>query len=297
MPNGPLVLSYNFNAISPCFGDLDGDGLPDLVRGGSGASVWARMIPGTDPPEFEDKGYLSVGGEPIYHEFKPGDDTSFPFLYDWTKHGLLDLILGDGYGYVWYYKNVGTKQEPNFAAGEKLRLTNGQPLIVGSEPVDGNNFESHSGNRAVPAPGDYVGNGRTDLVISDADGEVFYFRNAGDGRFEPGVKIAAGADSRAFVYPVDWNQDGKLDVVVAWSGGPKLEVLLNQGVGADGIPTFKAQEITTCPAELPTPRPIAIDWDHDGQPDLLLASSYAHLHYAAHHFVEHGYVEAQLATK
>jgi hypothetical protein len=39
---------------------------------------------------------------------------------------------------------------------------------------------------------------------------------------------------------------------------------------------------------------MAIDWDHDGQTDILFASSYALLHFAAHHFLEHGYVEASL---
>ena len=296
MPYGPLLVSYAFNAIAPCLGDLDGDGLPDLVRGGAGSSTWARMIPGTNPPRFEDQGYLCTGDTPIYHEFKPGDDTSFPFLYDWTNHGLLDLILGDGYGYVWYYKNVGTKHSPNFAPGEKLQLVDGRPLIVGTQPTDTiDSFEAHSGNRAVPAPGDYVGDGKTHLIVSDADGDVFFFRNAGDGRFEPGVKIAHGPN-RAFVYPVDWNHSGKLDVVVAWGGGPKIELLLNQGVGPDGLPIFKPQEVTTNPPELPTPRPMAIDWNHDGQTDLLFASSYALLHFAAHHFVEHGYVEAALSS-
>jgi hypothetical protein len=295
MPYGPLLLSYAFNAISPCFGDLSGDGLPDLVRGGAGASVWAKMIPGTNPPEFQDQGYLSTSGVRIYHEFKPGDDTSFPYLYDWNKRGLLDLVLGDGYGYVWFYKNIGTSHSPNFATGVKLQLTNGQPLLVGSEPTDViNTFESHSGNRAVPAPGDYIGDGKTHLVVSDADGDVFFFRNAGDDRFEPGVKIAHG-NNRAFVCPIDWNHDGKLDVVVAWSGGPKVELLLNQGLGSDGNPVFKPEELTTVPPELPTPRPIGIDWDHDGQTDILFASSYALLHFAAHHFLEHGYVEAQLS--
>lgn len=296
MPYGPLLVSYNFNAISPCIADLNGDGLPDLVRGGSGSSQWASMVPGTTPPEFKDEGVLSVGGKPIYHEYKPGDDTSFPFLYDWTKHGLLDLILGDGYGYVWYYKNVGTKTSPNFAPGEKLLLTDGQPLMVGTQAAATNTFEAHSGNRAVPAPGDYVGDGKTHLIVSDADGDVFFFRNAGDGRFEPGVKIAQ-SPSRAAVWPVDWNRDGKLDVILVHAGGPKIEILLNQGVGPGGVPIFKSQPVTTNPPELPYPRPMAMDWYHDGQTDLLLASSYALLHVGAHHFVEHGYVEAQVAAR
>ena len=152
-------------------------------------------------------------------------------------------------------------------------------------------LKAHSGNRSVPAPADY-GNGRTDLICSNANGDVYFYRNAGDGHFRPGVKIASG-DNRAFVWPIDWNGDGKMDVVVTWGSGPKAQILLNQGIAPDGVPKFVAQEIKTMPW-IPYPRPIAIDWNHDGQIDLLFASSYSLLHFAEHHFVEHGYVEARI---
>ena len=192
---------------------------------------------------------------------------------------------------MWYYKNIGSKTSPAFARGEKLLTTDGQPLCVG-EPTSGqiNSFESHSGNRAVPAPADY-GNGRTDLVCSNANGDVFYYRNNGDGRFEPGVPIAHG-DNRAFVWPVDWNGDGKMDLVITWSSGPKTKIFLNRGIGPDAVPQFDQEEIKM--PWIPTPRPIAVDWNRDGQIDLIFASSYAVLHFAEHHFVEHGYVEAKL---
>jgi len=291
MAHAPFLACYNYNAIAPCLGDLNGDGLPDLVRGGAGNVPWAAMTTFGNAPTFQDRGLLTSEGKPIYHEFVPGDDTSFPFLYDWTTHGLLDLILGDGDGYVWYYKNIGSKTSPAFARGEKLLTTDGQPLCVG-EPTSGqiNSFESHSGNRAVPAPADY-GNGRTDLVCSNANGDVFYYRNNGDGRFEPGVPIAHG-DNRAFVWPVDWNGDGKMDLVITWSSGPKTKIFLNRGIGPDAVPQFDQEEIKM--PWIPTPRPIAVDWNRDGQIDLIFASSYAVLHFAEHHFVEHGYVEAKL---
>ena len=292
MAHGPLLLCYNFNAIAPCLGDLNGDGMPDLIRGGSGSAPWASMTSFGNAPTFEDRGLLTAGGKPIYHEFVPGDDTSFPFLYDWTNHGLLDLIMGDGDGYVWYYKNIGSKTKPEFADGVKLQLTDGTPMCLGEPTSESiNSFEAHSGNRAVPAPADY-GNGKTDLVCSNANGDVYFYRNAGDGRFQPGVKLASG-DNRAFVWPVDWDGDGKMDVVVAWGAGPKIQILMNQGIGPDGIPKFVAKEIKTMPW-IPLPRPMAIDWNHDGQVDLLFASSYSLLHFAEHHFVEHGYVEARI---
>jgi len=43
MDHGPCLLCYNFNAIAACLGDLDGDGLPDPIRGDSGNVPWAKM--------------------------------------------------------------------------------------------------------------------------------------------------------------------------------------------------------------------------------------------------------------
>src|SRR5579872_5039419 len=56
MAHGPLLLCYNFNAIAPCLGDLDGDGMPDLIRGGSGSAPWASMTSFGNAPTFEDRG-------------------------------------------------------------------------------------------------------------------------------------------------------------------------------------------------------------------------------------------------
>ena len=72
MAHGPFLLCYNFNAIAPCIGDLNGDGLPDLIRGGSGNAPWATMTSFGNMPTFKDQGLLSAGGKTIYHEFVPG---------------------------------------------------------------------------------------------------------------------------------------------------------------------------------------------------------------------------------
>jgi hypothetical protein len=248
MANGPLILCPRFNAIAPCFGDLDGDGMPDLISGGSGDVPWSHMVRFDNAPTFEVRGYLAAGGKKIYHEYVHGDDTTFPFAIDFDGDGLIDILMGDGDGFVTFYRNEGSKTDAKFAAGVKLKTTDGKPMCVGDPtPEHASDFESHSGNRSVPAPADYDG-------------------------------------------------DGKSDVILGWSGGPR-GIYLNRGMGGDdGAPKFEVVKIKDMPW-LPSPRPIAMDWDRDGDTDVLWASSYSLLHFASRDFMEHGYVKARLRAK
>jgi hypothetical protein len=293
MPAGPFLTNYNMNAVAPCFGDLNGDGMPDLLRGGSGDVPVALMTAFDNVPTFKDAGLLQAEGKPIYHPFVHGDDTSFPFLYDWDGDGDLDLLLGDGDGFVWFYRNDGDAKHWKFSAGSKMKMADGQDLCVGQPTSkEAKDFTQHSGNRAVPAPADYDGDGRTDLICSNADGKVFFYRNAGQDRFAPGVEIASGTN-RCFTYPVDWDGDGKPDVILSWATGPSI--YLNRGMGANGAPKFDVVPVKRMPW-IPLPRPIAIDWDRDGDTDLLLASSYGLLHFASRNFIENGYAVARIVS-
>lgn len=292
MANGPFLTNYNLNAVAPCFGDLNGDGLPDLLRGGSGDIPVALMTSFGNTPEFTDAGVLEAGGKPIYVPFVHGDDTSFPFLFDWDEDGDLDLLQGDGDGFVWYYRNEGDRKQWRLAAGRKFQTADGKDLCVGPlTPAEARDFEQHSGNRSVPAPADYDGDGRPDLICSNAEGKVFFYRNVGQDRFAPGVELATG-NNRCFAYPVDWDADGRPDVLLSWSGGSPA-FYLNRGEGPGGAPRFEVVPVSNMPW-IPHPRPMALDWDRDGDTDLLLASSYALLHFASRDFIEHGYKEAKL---
>lgn len=46
---------------------------------------------------------------------------------------------------------------------------------------------------------------------------------------------------------------------------------------------------------IPHPRPLAIDWNRDGDIDLLWCSSYSLLHFAERDFIDRGYVGATLS--
>lgn len=293
MSAGPLLVNYAVNAVAPCLGDLNGDGLPDLLRGGSGNIPLALMTSKGHAPRFKDVGPLEVDGKPIYKPFIHGDDTSFPFLFDWDADGDLDLLLGDGEGYVWLFRNQGDRRQWRFVEGVKLKLESGEDLIAGPPtPPDAKDFEQHSGNRNVPAPGDYDGDGMVDLICSNAEGRVYFYKGAKGDRFAPGVEIASGTN-RCFTYPVDWDDDGKLDVVLAWGGNPQ-SIYLNRGADpAKAAPRFEVLPIRNMPW-IPYPRPMAVDWDGDGDVDLLYASSYSLVHFVSRDFLEHGYLKAQV---
>ena len=100
--------SYGFKGIAPAFGDIDNDGINDLIIGHSdGTLSYLKNIASTDTaqPNFvmnevaltdEDGTVINVGGH------------AAPFIYDMDLDGKKDLIIGNIYGTIVYYQNVST---------------------------------------------------------------------------------------------------------------------------------------------------------------------------------------------
>ncbi|WP_429884309.1 FG-GAP-like repeat-containing protein [Geoalkalibacter halelectricus] len=141
---------------TPFLVDLDGDGRLDLLMGDqAGRILLLRGIDSArDLPAF-------APGQPLDLPLIPG---AAPFVVDWNNNDLPDLLVGGADGSVVLFVNQGLEGA--------LRFDQGTYLVAATGPVD-------VGGMAVPFVADLNGNGKKDLLVGGAEGQVFAFFNQG----------------------------------------------------------------------------------------------------------------------
>lgn len=191
---------------------------------------------------------------------------------DWNNDGKKDLISGDRVGNVTLFLNVGRAKEPKLAKGELVEA-DGKPIAPGSHKL----AEGYSWIHMA----DWDGDGLKDLFVGHTFTLVLY-KNVGtpsDPRFgAPTLVELPGRERvvRPSAYVVDWDGDGKNDLLVG-SDGPKIRFYRN--LGSNKKPKLAKAEAP----ELKGPGSDAgyrwrfdvADWNNDGKKDLLVGNYFS----------------------
>ena len=222
---------------------------------------------------------------------------------DWDGDGDIDVMLNNTWGKIILLRNIGTRTKPKLGApeGVEVEWKGQQPELkwgwfqASKTP---NAKEIVTQWRTTPVMHDMNGDGLMDLVLVDTEGFLAFFKRfrrpdgslaleaprraffdaetgkamgvsgwGGDG------KGRAGGSGRRKICFVDWDGDGKADLIMnsARKGGNAV-LWLQIGAG-DGIWSFrKVGDLSDDKLEWHSTSPCACDFDGDGISDLLLGA-------------------------
>jgi hypothetical protein len=199
----------------PYLCDFDRDGRFDVLFGDWFGHVWFhRNTSQSQDQQFDVQGYRlkTVDGK----EIKVGPVNSDPSkdftslqgartvftVADFDDDGLNDLVVGDTYGIIRYYRNSGTAAEPVFDL----------PIQVADQKI-----------RGLVDATDWNGDGRMDIIAGAASGMVRVYLNRGPkgaaARFDEGIDPGLPPIKQPRVSMVDLNRDGDEDLFLPSTQG------------------------------------------------------------------------------
>lgn len=205
---------------------------------------------------------------------------------DWNNDGKKDLISGDTKGQVWVFLNTGTDAVPELAAGVRVEA-GGNPIVAAQREKGGSasNTNNLMGTYSKLHYGDWDGDGLSDLLIGQdraTGGEVAFYKNTGtesEPKFDKPelLKLPGPKMSRPSPYVVDWDRDGKQDLLF---GTERAEVYFFRNTGTNENPNLeKGKRLELVGGDFSKGYRCRIDvtdWNEDGKLDLLVGNFYRH---------------------
>ena len=249
-------------------------------------AIYFDLLPGNKlPSEVPPRGWIGDGLPRCDLEGTTtmGADHCRVELDDWNNDGLIDLLVGENYGHVFWWPNRGTRNEPRFPYCKFVMDADGLPLDAGMI--------------AAPKVVDWDNDGVKDLLVGTEWNRILYYRNEGtnsdrklkyegplqidDQPLELPIQPLTRGDEAVFrrdYYPVletvDWDGDGDVDLLAGGYITGQIFRYETIDISESGIPRLRYREALEADDQPINvghwcASPCFADLDDDGDLDLL----------------------------